>query len=235
LVNIFGTRLAPLCLCGKMNKMEEKNLQLERLVFFSDAVIAIAITLLALDIRIEKTESGHLSFEDIFRQWHVFLSFFLSFFNIANFWRTHHRFFVYINRINDTLLTYNILWLLFIVLLPFATSLVSNYFFDGPAIFIYCLVMLIISIFQNMIWDYSAVHQFIDREKLPEHWETRIRAFCNLDMINSGLALLLAHWFPTTAFIILFTKFPTLIIAGLYFGRKRKEFNRKDDEALNKE
>jgi len=201
--------------------MEEKNLQLDRLVFFSDAIIAIAITLLALDIKIEATESGHLTFADIFKQWHVFLAFFLSFFNIASFWRTHHRFFVYINRINERLLTYNVLWLLFIVLLPFTTSLVSNYFFDGPAIFIYSLNMLLISIFQNMIWDYACTQKFMHHEKLPPVWESRLRAFCNLDMINSGLALLIAFKFPVAAFIILFTKFPMIILAGIYFrGRK---------------
>ncbi len=75
--------------------MEEKNFQLERLVFFSDAVIAIAMTLLALDIKIESTESGHLHYADIWTQWRVFAAFGMSFLNIANFWIRHHTFFVH--------------------------------------------------------------------------------------------------------------------------------------------
>jgi len=75
--------------------MEEKNLQLERLVFFSDAVVAIAITLLVLDIKIEHTETGHLQFKDIWNQWHKMLAYGLSFFNIANFWKAHHTFFYF--------------------------------------------------------------------------------------------------------------------------------------------
>ncbi|MEJ0101141.1 MAG: TMEM175 family protein [Bacteroidota bacterium] len=73
--------------------MSEKNLELERLVFFSDAVVAIAITLLALDLRIEKTASGHLLFSDLGGTLHKFAAFFLSFFIIAAFWKVHHEFF----------------------------------------------------------------------------------------------------------------------------------------------
>jgi len=89
-------------------QMDEKNLQLERLVFFSDAVAAIAITLLALDIKIEHTHSGHLLFSDIKDQWKTLAAFFLSFFNIANFWKTHHTFFGHINKIDERLLWFNI-------------------------------------------------------------------------------------------------------------------------------
>ena len=78
--------------------MTEKNLELERLVFFSDAVVAIAITLLALDLKIEKTGTGHLYFSDLGGSMHKFAAFFLSFFIIAAFWKVHHEFFHYIKK-----------------------------------------------------------------------------------------------------------------------------------------
>ena len=63
--------------------MEDKNLQLERLVFFCDAVAAIAITLLVFNLKIEHTQGAHLTFRDILQPWKNFLAFLLSFLNIA--------------------------------------------------------------------------------------------------------------------------------------------------------
>ncbi len=209
--------------------MEEKNLQLERLVFFSDAVVAIAITLLALDIKIEHTKSDHLLFSDIGDQWKHLGAFFLSFFNIANFWKVHHNFFAHIKKIDEKLLWFNILWLLFIVLLPFSTSLVSGYFFDVASIFVYSLNILLIAIFQNAIWDYAAHREFIDREKLGTFWESNIRAFCNLDMLNAALALVVSLVHPVLAFILLFTKLPMIVIATIYYRNKRKGNRRNRD------
>ncbi len=206
--------------------MEEKNLQLDRLVFFSDAVVAIAITLLALDIKINQTENGHLHFADIGNQWHVFLAFSLSFFNIANFWKTHHSFFIYIKKIDDRLLWFNLLWLLFIVVLPFSTSLVSNFFFDTAAIFVYSANTLLIAVFQNMIWDYASDHKFLNGEKTSREFETRIRAFCNLDMINGIVAIIISFFSPLIAFIALFTKLPMIVAATIYYRRIKKSAKR---------
>ena len=106
---------------------KEKNLELDRLVFFSDAVVAIAITLLALDLRFEPGRAD-ISFNDIAILWPRFAAFTLSFVLIAVFWKIHHEFFFFIRKIDSTLLWYNIFWLFFIVILPFSTTLVSGYF-----------------------------------------------------------------------------------------------------------
>ncbi|MGK4568224.1 TMEM175 family protein [Flavobacterium sp. 3HN19-14] len=204
----------------------EKNLQLERTVFFCDAVVAIAITLLALDIKIAPTASGHLAFSDIAGEWKTFSAFFLSFLNIASFWKTHHSFFSHIQKIDEKLLAFNIGWLFFIVTLPFATSLVSSYFFDTPAILLYSLNILMIACCQNMIWDYASINKgFISLENIDEPTISRYRVYCNLDMINGLLAIGLSFFNPMLAFIFLFTKLPMIVLAKFYYKYKaRKNF-----------
>jgi len=183
----------------------EKNLELERLVFFSDAVVAIAITLLALELKVEP-EGPHFAFTDVAHAWHKFAAFFLSFIIIAVFWVNHHRFFVYIKAINSRLMTYNMCWLLFIVLLPFTSSLISADFFNKPAMFMYSINVLAVTCFQNMIWDYSTTHKELLKPALNETVEREYRVGCNLAMGNALFAIAATFISPLFAFITLFAR-----------------------------
>jgi uncharacterized membrane protein len=201
-------------------KMKEKNLSLERMVFFCDAVVAIAITLLALDLRIEKKASEHLLFSDIAEQWPRFASFFLSFLIIAVFWKVHHQFFYYIRKIDQRMLWYNIGWLFFIVLLPFSATLVSSWPYDRPAILVYSINVLFITIFQNNIWDHVAIRKDYLDESTDEDTINNNRLGCNVAMVNALLAVGIGFISPITAFIILFTRLPMMGIAKLIFRKK---------------
>lgn len=105
-----------------MSEYKKKEIPFERVLFFGDAVVAIAITLLALELKIDIPEDKHLSFSNLIAPWHQYIAFLLSFINISGFWKTHHDFFAHIKKMDDKLLYINILWLFFISTLPFATS-----------------------------------------------------------------------------------------------------------------
>jgi len=199
---------------------KEKNLELDRLVFFSDAVVAIAITLLALDLKIKPASSDHLTFSDLAGSWQKFAAFFLSFFIIAVFWKIHHEFYMYIRKINGPLLWFNLGWLVFIAMLPFTTSMISSYLFDTAAIFIYCVNVLLITVFQNIIWDYVAMKpEFLNEAATPLLIRNN-RISCNVAMINAVFACIVGFFSPLIAFIILFTRIPMFTVAATYY-RKR--------------
>jgi uncharacterized membrane protein len=188
------------------NRKPEKNLELERMVFFSDAVVAIAITLLALDLKIERAVKSHLTFTDIAHSWKTFTAFGLSFLIIALFWKIHHQFFMFIKKMDQRLMVYNLCWLLFIVTLPFTTTLVSAYFFDPPAVFLYSLNIFVITCFQNLIWDHVSRKPEFVKETLTTEENRQYRVACNLAMINAIMAMGLAFLSPVIAFIILLTR-----------------------------
>jgi uncharacterized membrane protein len=186
--------------------MEKEKFGLERLVFFSDAVVAIAITLLALDLRIDKVAGQtHFTASDIFSEWQKFLAFLLSFMLIALFWLNHHQFFQLIRKIDEPLVWHNAGWLLFIVLLPFSTTLVSADFGQSLTILIYSLNILGITIFQNFIWDYAIIHHYLV-EDVEEALVNEYRLYCNVAMANTLIAVAISFLSPVIAFFVLFTR-----------------------------
>lgn len=105
---------------------------LERLVFFSDAVVAIAITLLALDLHVPEHVSNAGFWHDLGRNRDDYLGFLISFAVIGNHWLAHHRTWGRVTRLTGRLLVLNLAWLLMIVVTPLATRIVvANGAFAG--------------------------------------------------------------------------------------------------------
>jgi TMEM175 potassium channel family protein len=93
----------------------------ERLNFFSDAVVAIAITLLALDLPVPGGHSNAEIWRNLGANANDYAAFLISFAVIGGSWLGHHRTFGYLARVNGTLARWTMLWLLMIVVTPFAT------------------------------------------------------------------------------------------------------------------
>ncbi|WP_345762604.1 TMEM175 family protein [Diaminobutyricibacter sp. McL0608] len=101
---------------------------LDRLVNFSDAAVAIAITLLVLplvDIAAQISKTHPTVWGLFLAHWPTFLAFAVSFVVIARFWVVHHRVFEFVRDYNPTLVRLNFLWLASIVFLPFATNVLA--------------------------------------------------------------------------------------------------------------
>ena len=115
----------------------KKEFQLERLILFSDAVFAIAITLLVIEIKIPELHEGPVSDKAILKELaHLipkFIGFIISFMLIGLYWTIHHRLFGYVANFDKKLLGLNLLFLFFIVLMPFSTGLYGEY--AGPQLF----------------------------------------------------------------------------------------------------
>lgn len=109
---------------------DRTEFQIERLILFTDAVFAIAITLLAIDIKLPEM-AGRPTDEQIWEQMlrliPKFIGFLTGFAVIALYWMAHHRIFRFLRNYNAKLLWLNLLFLLSIVLMPFSSGLFSSY------------------------------------------------------------------------------------------------------------
>src|SRR5215210_2931111 len=96
----------------------ERGNEIERTVFFSDAAFAIAITLLALEIRLPNVADDPTALQEaLIGLWPKFFSYLISFWFVGNYWVAHHRVFHYIRAYDRRLLLINLLFLMWIVLL----------------------------------------------------------------------------------------------------------------------
>ncbi|MFD9126930.1 TMEM175 family protein [Kitasatospora sp. NPDC059571] len=96
------------------------------MIFFSDAVVAIAITLLALELPVPEGPTVSAFRSAIHDDLDHYLAFLISFAVIAAAWGQHNRIFQYTERTDARLRTLNAVWLLTIVLNPFATKLLTT-------------------------------------------------------------------------------------------------------------
>ena len=97
----------------------------DRLVAFSDAVVAIAITLLALDLPVPTGTTMSSFLSSVRHSTDEYVAFLISFVVIAAAWRRYHGVFRYIERIDAHVRNYNVLWLMTIILNPFATRVLT--------------------------------------------------------------------------------------------------------------
>ncbi|MHA6618003.1 TMEM175 family protein [Pseudonocardia sp. DLS-67] len=135
----------------------------ERLVFFTDAVVAIAITLLVLplvDAVGEAVAARQSSVEVVTENLDQIFSFLLSFVVIARLWTAHHRLFAGVATASGRVVTVNMLWVLTIVALPFPTEMVGGYGEDRFAVGLYigtilassaCLTALAVAVQNRLV------------------------------------------------------------------------------------
>jgi uncharacterized membrane protein len=162
-----------------------------RLEAFSDGVFAVAITLLALDLTVEGPGHGPL-IDQLTAKWPAFLAYLISFFMIGIVWVNHHALVRSITKVDRLLLFLNLVLLLFVVLIPFATSTEAAYFPHNNddarlAMALYAGVFLGMSLSFGAIFEWTLhgdrVYQPVPRER---HWAARAR------FVGGGLVYVVA-------------------------------------------
>jgi uncharacterized membrane protein len=137
------------------------DLGLERIVFFSDAVMAIAITLLVIDLKIPDIPAPLAATELPARLAELtprIMSFVISFAVVGVYWSSHHRYFSYIKRHDGRLIILNLIFLLFVALMPFVASLLGQYAYLPLGVMIYALAVAAIGLSIGSVWWYASYH-----------------------------------------------------------------------------
>jgi uncharacterized membrane protein len=176
-----------------------------RLEAFSDGVIAVAITLLVLNIAVP-VHPHHLA-DDLARQWPAYVAYAISFVTIGIIWINHH---VMISRLREAdrlILIFNLLLLLTIGLLPFATNLFATYVNKGQgqhlAAAVYGGALLVMSLAFSALNAHILLRKdHLMHTKLPGHQRRQILTRSVRGLFPYAMATALAIVSPYVTFAI---------------------------------
>lgn len=204
----------------------KKEFQLERLILFSDAVFAIAITLLVIEIKVP-TLHGHDVTESALLHALVPLipklaGFLISFIIIGMYWSIHHRMFGFVHGYSSKLILLNLFFLFTIVLMPFSTGIFGEY--NQPStmhlitpLAIYVFNLCLTGIANFLLWKYVSNPAHDIAGPFPDpHYVKRARIRSLVVPSVFLLSLPIALWNPYIARYV-----PMLIPIAIRLTRPR--------------
>jgi uncharacterized membrane protein len=178
-----------------------------RLETFADAVIAIAITLLILEIDVPHVEPGASLGRALGEQWPSYAGYLVSFLTIGVIWVNHHHMFTLIERSTHNFLVLNVVFLMTIAAIPWPTALLAEYVRDEGwnrvvATLVYGGTMTAVAIMFNVVWRYAAGKRHLLRDDVDMVSVERVTRSYVLGPVVYGTATLLALWNPWVSLVI---------------------------------
>lgn len=181
--------------------------KLERLIFFSDAVFAIAITLLVIEIhapRLPWGTSEHDYAVALAHELPSFGGFVISFFVIGAYWAGHHRAFALARRWDDRLIGPNLMLLASVAAMPFFTAFMSGNAGGRVPVLLYCSWLIVAGLFNIRLQRIVTAPPVLD-PAVPLHEAEQIRRRGLAVVIGAAIAFGLASVLP----------YPSLALAAL--------------------
>ena len=189
----------------------EREASVDRIIAFSDGVVAIAITLLILPLTdIEPAEGASLA-NVASDNAGALLGFAVSFAVIANYWTIHKDIFQPLLRHDRRLVALNMLWLAAIAFLPFPTSLIEDGL-DGGFGTLYISTLLAISVLNVLLANYLARHpELTDGQATAESRQQFVAGAFTVGALV--VALVISLFSPSAGLWALLLLVPAQIIA----------------------
>ncbi|MFE3071418.1 TMEM175 family protein [Streptomyces sp. NPDC059247] len=151
----------------------------DRLTAFVDAAVAIALTLLALDLPVPSGDTTGAMLSSVADHREEYLAFGISFVVIAAHWRAHHEIFRYVRTLDSRLTSLTLLWLFMQVLMPFATRMITADSAFPPRFSLYALVQVLASTsFALIIREIRRAHLYYADAPPQVFAESLVRSSC---------------------------------------------------------
>ena len=188
-----------------------------RIEALADAIFAIAMTLLVLELKIPDLPRNASTAEILHglgEHWTMFVAFFMTFFLAGTFWFMHHYSFHSLKAIDGGLSAINMMFLMFVSLLPFSTAMLGAFTLRQPVgLTFYFGNQLALGVLLNLHWIYARRHKLLNDPNAAADPRRRVVA---VQPVACLLAMALIPYSPQSCF----TTFAFTMVLGSAIVRR---------------
>ena len=197
----------------------------DRLKALADGVFAVAMTLLVLQLVVPEIKdiSNKELTQILLSMWPKFLAYGLSFLIGGIYWLIHHSIFDAIRYYDATLAWINIVFLLFVALIPFTTSLLGEYFLQKTSTIIYGVHLLLMFLGGYSLWTYSTWKHILVVPDLDPGLVKGARRMGYVYFLILSIAIIVAFFIPLIS-VIIYGIFVLTILIFTAIGKTNRAF-----------
>lgn len=169
-----------------------KPLTTGRIEALSDGIFAIVMTLLVLEIKIPELHGDHIDLiSELVSRIPMLISFIISFILLGVYWIGHHNQYIFIHKTDRNFLWINIMFLMFVSLLPFSTALLGNYHTEKVPVICYGANLILIGIVLWYHWHYATKNNRLTTHDVDKVFIKKVHAKILIGPIIYLVAILL--------------------------------------------
>lgn len=189
--------------------VRESDVIYDRLITFTDGIFSIAVTLMALEIRVpdieNRAELGR-AILDMLPQISIFA---FSFVQVGLFWLAHQRMFRHIERSDSRFMVMNVVYLLLIAFIPVPSATLGRYGTEFPSVVFFALTLMLVGIMELIIWIYASDKRRLLNDTITPSQIASMRWRTASVIAVFGLSILIAFISPSLAMLSWFGLFVT--------------------------
>ena len=169
-----------------------------RLAALTDGIFAVAITLVAVQLTIEKpaNDSARAMFDAIGAERGAWIGFIVAFIVLARYWVANHSLFSRLKAIDTRVIVLQMVYLFLIVLLPFSTRIVGDYGNNPGAVVVLAVILALLCVMETVLFGYAARSGLLDYA--PSQSEYRWAMIASLTPVVTFLSTIPLAWVDTS-------------------------------------
>lgn len=188
-----------------------------RIEALSDGVFAIVMTLLILEIRVPNLPGNAANLvllPELLKLWPKFFAYFVSFVSLGVFWVGHHRMYHAIRRVDSVILWLNVLFFMFVSMLPFSTSLLNAFRQSQVAPLFFGANLAVIGWVLWAQWLYAGLHRELLAAFVSDEYLRRVKFRTFMIPLMTTLTMLLCFWSVKISLGIYLLLLPFYMVPG---------------------